>query len=62
MSQKLDANKQGLLYRGMLDCFAKTLKAEGLLAFWKGCVVLFESTRSWLPIELCVSCVQWLKW
>ncbi|XP_017479307.1 PREDICTED: solute carrier family 25 member 35-like [Rhagoletis zephyria] len=35
-NQGLDANGKGLMYRGWLDCFAKTARAEGLYGLYKG--------------------------
>uniref|UniRef100_A0A182N0P6 Mitochondrial oxaloacetate carrier protein n=1 Tax=Anopheles dirus TaxID=7168 RepID=A0A182N0P6_9DIPT len=37
-NQGVDANGRGLLYRSVLDCFTKTLRAEGLHGLYKGFV------------------------
>ena len=34
---KMQPNEQGVLpYKGLSDCFAKTLKKEGVRGFWAG--------------------------
>jgi solute carrier family 25 protein 34/35 len=35
-NQKVDASGRGLLYNGWVDCFSKTIKAEGFLGLYKG--------------------------
>ncbi|XP_049544030.1 solute carrier family 25 member 35-like [Anopheles darlingi] len=37
-NQGVDANGKGLLYRSVVDCFSKTLRAEGLYGLYKGFV------------------------
>ena len=36
MNQPVDARGRGTLYTGMLDCFAKSVRSEGVTALWKG--------------------------
>ena len=36
MNQKKDCNKKPLLYRGTIDCIAKTVHKEGLFGLYKG--------------------------
>lgn len=36
MNQKKDCNKKPLLYRGTIDCMAKTVRKEGLFGLYKG--------------------------
>jgi len=36
MNQPVGPDGHGLVYRGMLDCFAKGIRSEGVFAFWKG--------------------------
>ncbi len=45
MNQPLDANKRGKLYSGMIDCFVKTSKSEGVPALWKGSVLPVYTCR-----------------
>ena len=42
MSQPVDSNGCGTLYTGTLDCFCKTVKAEGVTSLWKGFVPSFS--------------------
>ncbi|MBN3310668.1 S2535 protein, partial [Amia calva] len=35
-NQPVDARGQGVLYRGLADCFSKTLRSEGLTGLYKG--------------------------
>ena len=35
-NQKVDASGRGLLYRGWVDCFSRTVKAEGFFGLYKG--------------------------
>jgi hypothetical protein len=35
-NQPVDAAGRGLRYRGMLDCLSQSVRAEGVLALWKG--------------------------
>jgi len=35
MGQPVGADGKGKLYKGMLDCFAKSVKQEGVLSLWK---------------------------
>eukprot|EP00658_Telonema_sp_P-2_P072309 TRINITY_DN61464_c0_g2_i1.p1 TRINITY_DN61464_c0_g2~~TRINITY_DN61464_c0_g2_i1.p1 ORF type:complete len:199 (+),score=30.68 TRINITY_DN61464_c0_g2_i1:50-646(+) len=36
MGQPVGADGKGTLYKGMIDCFAKSVKNEGVLSLWKG--------------------------
>jgi len=36
MGQPVDAQGAGKLYSGMVDCFTKSVKNEGLFSLWKG--------------------------
>lgn len=36
MNQPTGPDGRGLHYRGMIDCFAKSARAEGVGALWKG--------------------------
>ena len=36
MNQRLDAAGKGTVYSGTIDCAMKSVKAEGLLALWRG--------------------------
>ncbi|GAB5368027.1 hypothetical protein AAMO2058_001282500 [Amorphochlora amoebiformis] len=36
MSQPVDAMGRGLRYKGMIDCFKKSLQAEGISFMWRG--------------------------
>lgn len=36
MGQKVGPDGKGVLYKGMLDCFVKSVKGEGLLVLWAG--------------------------
>jgi len=36
MEQPVTQNGKGLHYKGMIDCFVKTVRKEGVLALWKG--------------------------
>eukprot|EP00164_Ancoracysta_twista_P011474 GFYU01017682.1.p1 GENE.GFYU01017682.1~~GFYU01017682.1.p1 ORF type:complete len:315 (-),score=81.12 GFYU01017682.1:483-1427(-) len=36
MSQPFDASGRGTLYSGMIDCFAKSIRTDGILSLWKG--------------------------
>lgn len=36
MNQPVDAHGRGTLYSGMVDCAVKTVRAEGVLAIYKG--------------------------
>ena len=38
MNQKVDAAGKGVTYSGMIDCFVKTARTEGVLALWKGTI------------------------
>lgn len=63
MGQPVDAAGRGTLYSGMLDCFVKSVKSEGLLCLWKGflpnwarigprgviCFVTMETLNKWWP-------------
>jgi solute carrier family 25 protein 34/35 len=35
-NQGVDSNGRGLLYRGIVDCFVRMYKAEGIWGFYKG--------------------------
>jgi hypothetical protein len=39
MNQPVDAGGQGILYKGLLDCAAKSVRAEGLLSLYKVCIL-----------------------
>lgn len=36
MGQPVGPDGQGKLYKGMLDCFAKSARNEGVMSLWKG--------------------------
>merc|ERR1711862_899766 len=36
MAQPIDASGKGTLYRGMIDCFVKSVRSEGPLALYRG--------------------------
>lgn len=37
-----DASGKGLYYSGILDCFAKTLKVEGVRGLYKGLIPVYS--------------------
>merc|ERR1711870_59030 len=39
-------------YKGMADCFAKTVKAEGVVALWKGFVPAFVRTGPYITLTM----------
>ncbi|XP_034242561.1 solute carrier family 25 member 35-like [Thrips palmi] len=41
-NQTRDASGRGLLYSGIFDCFAKTLKAEGVRGLYKGLIPVYS--------------------
>ena len=63
MSQPIDAQGQGTLYRSTFDCASQAIRAEGVLSLWNGfipnfarlaphCVIVFvvlEQLRSRFP-------------
>merc|ERR1712216_431676 len=36
MNQPFDAAGRGTVYSGMIDCFSKSVKSEGVTSLWKG--------------------------
>eukprot|EP00957_Ditylum_brightwellii_P111985 8539799-Ditylum_brightwellii.AAC.1 len=42
MGQPLNADGSGQLYRGMIDCFVKSAKNEGVLSLYNGFVPNFS--------------------
>lgn len=36
MNQKFDSKGMGMIYKNTLDCFVKTIRAEGVLGLYKG--------------------------
>ncbi|EGD72095.1 hypothetical protein PTSG_00109 [Salpingoeca rosetta] len=62
MGQPVGPNGRGILYSGMIHCFAKTVRTEGVLALYKGffpnwgrlgpravmCFVVMETLNEWL--------------
>ncbi|EDQ88172.1 uncharacterized protein MONBRDRAFT_9512 [Monosiga brevicollis MX1] len=63
MGQPVGANGHGLLYSGMVDCFVKSVRNEGILSLYKGflpnwgrlgprgviCFVTMEMLNKWFP-------------
>lgn len=47
MNQSTDSAGRGLLYKGTLDCFAKTVRQEGFLALYKGFVPIWTRMGPW---------------
>jgi hypothetical protein len=46
MNQPLGPDGRGLRYSSTIDCFAQSVKAEGLLSLWKGaCLAVRRSPR-----------------
>lgn len=57
----MDASGKGLLYNGILDCFIKIFRAEGIYGFYKGitanymrlaphgalCLVFWDILKDW---------------
>jgi len=41
-----------VVYKGMLDCFSKTVKAEGVMALWKGFVPAFVRTGPYITLTM----------
>lgn len=41
-NQTRDASGRGLMYNGIIDCFAKTLKAEGIRGLYKGLIPVYS--------------------
>eukprot|EP00043_Microstomoeca_roanoka_P006969 m.67602 g.67602 ORF g.67602 m.67602 type:complete len:299 (-) comp13639_c0_seq2:98-994(-) len=62
MGQPIGANGKGLYYSGMIDCFVKSVRNEGILSLYKGffpnwgrlgpraviCFVVMETLNEWL--------------
>lgn len=65
MNQPVGSDGRGLVYSGMVDCFAKGVRAEGVFAFWKGfwpnyarvgprvtiIFLVFERLREWFDSD-----------
>jgi len=47
MNQPFGPDGKGTLYKGMLDCFAKTAKLEGLLGLYKGFIPMWFRLGPW---------------
>jgi len=52
LQQTQNAAAGSAVYSGMMDCFTKTVKAEGALALWKGFVPAFVRTGPYITLTM----------
>ncbi|KAH8377798.1 hypothetical protein KR093_007174, partial [Drosophila rubida] len=50
MNQPTDENGRGLHYKGMIDCFTKTVRDEGFLALYKGLLPFWLRVGPWAMV------------